>query len=86
VVLLDIGVQATQVTNIALIYGLDSKANSRINTVYMTSYFIGGATGAFVSLICWKMGGWEMVTWQMIAFAVLACVVVIIGKEEKVQN
>jgi hypothetical protein len=52
----------------------------------MTSYFIVGATGAFVSLICWKMGGWEMVTWQMIAFAVLACVVVIIGKEEKVQN
>jgi len=83
VVLLDIGVQATQVTNIALIYSLDSKANSRINTVYMTCYFIGGATGAFVGLICWKMGGWEMVTWQMITFAALAFLMVIIGKDKE---
>ncbi len=83
VILLDVGVQATQVTNIALIYSLDTKANSRINTVYMTCYFIGGATGAFVGLLCWKLGGWEMVTWQMIGFAVLAMIVVATGKENK---
>jgi len=82
VVLLDIGVQATQVTNIALIYTLDTKANSRINTVYMTCYFIGGAAGAFVGLLCWKIGGWEMVTLQMMVFAVLAMLVVFTIKEK----
>jgi predicted MFS family arabinose efflux permease len=86
VVLLDIGVQATQVTNIALIYSLDAKANSRINTVYMTCYFIGGATGAFVGLICWKMGGWEMVTFQMISFAVLAFLAILIGKDKEISS
>ena len=83
VLLLDVGVQATQVTNIALIYSLDTKANSRINTVYMTCYFIGGATGAFAGLICWKMGGWEAVTWQMIGFSVLALLVVVTGKKHQ---
>ena len=81
VVLLDIGVQATQVTNIASIYSLDSTANSRINTVYMTCYFIGGATGALVGLFCWKTGGWELVTWQMMGFALLAFLVVLAGKK-----
>ncbi|HSC36918.1 MAG TPA: MFS transporter, partial [Chitinophagaceae bacterium] len=37
VLLLDIGVQATQVTNVATIYTLDATAHSRINTVYMTT-------------------------------------------------
>ncbi|MDE3234304.1 MAG: MFS transporter [Bacteroidota bacterium] len=62
VILLDVGVQATQVTNIAVIYTLDHSANSRINTVYMTSYFIGGALGAFIAIECYKMGGWSWST------------------------
>ena len=77
VLLLDVGVQATQVTNIATIYTLDSTANSRINTVYMTSYFIGGSVGTYIGIVCWKWGGWQLVTgqlilWSIIAFAVAA--------------
>jgi len=59
VLILDIGVQATQVTNVAMIYTLDEASRSRINTIYMTSYFIGGALGTFVGLLCWKHGGWS---------------------------
>ncbi len=72
VLLLDVGVQATQLINIATIYTLDEKANSRINTIYMTSYFIGGAVGTFVGVQCWKFGGWNLVTWQLILWSVLA--------------
>jgi len=72
VLLLDIGVQATQVTNIATIYTLDELANSRINTVYMTSYFIGGAIGTFAGVQCWRIGGWQFVTWQLLAWSLLA--------------
>jgi predicted MFS family arabinose efflux permease len=72
VLLLDIGVQATQVTNIATIYTLDQSANSRINTVYMTTYFVGGATGTFIGLQCWQTGGWNMVTWQLLLWALFA--------------
>jgi len=72
VLLLDVGVQATQLINIATIYTLDEKANSRINTIYMTSYFIGGAVGTFVGVQCWKFGGWNLVTWQLILWSALA--------------
>lgn len=72
VLLLDVGVQATQLINIATIYTLDEKANSRINTIYMTSYFIGGAVGTFVGVQCWKYGGWDLVTWQLILWSAIA--------------
>jgi predicted MFS family arabinose efflux permease len=74
VLLIDIGVQAVQITNIALIYSLDTQANSRINTVYMTSYFIGGAGGAYIGLLAWNYGGWNMVLGQMAVFIVIALI------------
>jgi predicted MFS family arabinose efflux permease len=79
VLLLDVGVQATQVTNIATIYSLDSTANSRINTIYMTSYFIGGALGTYIGIVCWKMGGWQMVTWQLLIWSIIAFAVAATG-------
>jgi predicted MFS family arabinose efflux permease len=72
VVLMDIGIQATQVTNIALIYTLDEKANSRINTVYMTSYFIGGAISSFIAIQLFNHGGWAWSTSFMLFLALLA--------------
>ncbi len=75
VLLLDVGVQATQVTNIAMIYMLDEQAHSRINTIYMTSYFIGGATGSLVGILCWKAGGWQLVSIQFCVWALLAFVI-----------
>ena len=72
VIILDIGVQSMQVTNVAMIYTLDQTSHSRINTVYMTSYFIGGAVGTFVGLQCWNYGGWSMVVWQMLLWSFLA--------------
>ena len=79
VLLLDIGVQAAQVTNVSRIYTLDKNSHSRINTVYMTSYFVGGSIGTFAGLLCWKHGGWVLVTWQMLLWAVLALVVLVRG-------
>ncbi|MDT3402248.1 MFS transporter [Mucilaginibacter terrae] len=80
VILLDIGVQATQVTNIAVIYTLDHLANSRINTVYMTSYFIGGALGSFIAIQLYNAGGWGWSTSFMALLAVAAIVNVVTGK------
>lgn len=82
VLILDVGVQATQVTNVALIYTLDETSHSRINTIYMTSYFIGGAIGTFVGLLSWKHGGWTLVTWQMLLWAILALVIELKYKQQ----
>lgn len=83
VLMLDVGVQATQVTNIATIYTLDETAHSRINTAYMTTYFIGGALGSFAGIQCWNAGGWQMVTWQMLLWCVLALAVVVVGYSKR---
>lgn len=72
VLLLDLGVQATQLINIAIIYTLDEKANSRINTIYMTCYFIGGALGTFIGVQCWEAGGWSLVTSQLVVMSLFA--------------
>ena len=74
---LDVGIQAVQVTNVARIYSLDEKSNSRINTIYMTCYFIGGAGGTALGLYCWQQGGWPLATWQMMAFNTLAFLILL---------
>ena len=79
VLLLDIGVQATQVSNVATIYTLDPAAHSRINTVYMTAYFLGGSIGTFAGVQCFHMGGWPLVTWQLLAWSAGALVLALVG-------
>lgn len=74
VMLLDVGAQATQVTNIAIIYSLDHTANSRINTVYMTSYFIGGALGSFLAIEAYQFGGWPWATSLMVLLSAAAII------------
>ncbi|HEY3837986.1 MAG TPA: MFS transporter [Bryobacteraceae bacterium] len=58
VVLLDLGVQAGHVANQTRIYSIDPAARSRLNTVYMFLYFVGGALGSYFGAICWVHWGW----------------------------
>jgi len=81
VIILDIGIQGMQVTNVAMIYTLDQTAHSRINTIYMTSYFVGGALGTFVGLQCWKYGGWNLVVLQMIVWSIIALGIILKRKK-----
>jgi len=78
---LDIGVQATQITNFARIYALDENSHSRLNTIYMTTYFIGGGIGTFFGLLCWKHGGWDLSTWQMLLWSFIALAIVFFSKK-----
>jgi predicted MFS family arabinose efflux permease len=80
---LDIGVQATQITNFTRIYSLNEEAHSRLNTVYMTTYFIGGALGTFFGLLSWKIGGWNVALWQMLLWSLIALVIVVLSKRGK---
>lgn len=58
VILVDLGVQSCQVSNQARIQALNGKARNRINTVFMVSYFIGGAFGSFFSSYSYMHFGW----------------------------
>ncbi|NIG55406.1 MFS transporter [Chitinophaga sp. Cy-1792] len=80
---LDIGVQATQITNFTRIYALDEEAHSRLNTVYMTTYFIGAGTGTFFGLLSWTIGGWHGALLQMLLWSGIALMIVYLSKKEK---
>jgi predicted MFS family arabinose efflux permease len=72
VVLLDAGTQANQLTNQTVIFGLASDERSRINALYMVTYFLGGALGTAVAAQAWQRGGWPAVCVAGGAFALLA--------------
>ena len=59
VILLDVGVQAGHVANQTRIYALIPEARSRLNTVYMVTYFLGGALGSALGAYGWSRWGWD---------------------------
>ena len=61
-VLLDLAVQSHQVFSQREIYGLRADARARINTVFMTSVFLGGALATGVSGVVHDSYGWTGVT------------------------
>jgi predicted MFS family arabinose efflux permease len=58
VVLMDFAVQGGHVSNQTRIYGLDPAARSRLNTVYMFCYFVGGGIGSLCGATFWHLAGW----------------------------
>ena len=71
VIILDFGIQSALVSNQHIIYVLDPEARSRLNTIFMTGMFLGGATGSAVATVAWGYGAWSAVS---LLGAVLAAV------------
>lgn len=59
VIILDMGVQATHISNQAIIFALIPEARNRLNTIYMVSYFLGGSVGTFFATQLWKSYQWN---------------------------
>jgi predicted MFS family arabinose efflux permease len=58
---LDFGLNLAHIANQTRIYRIDPAARGRINTVYMSTLFIGGAIGSTVGTQSWALGGWGAV-------------------------
>ena len=57
--LMNLGLAAVHTSNQNVIFRLRPDAKSRINSIYMTSYFIGGALGSALGIYAWHHGGWS---------------------------
>lgn len=58
--LINLGLASVHTSNQNVIFHLRPDAKSRLNAVYMTSYFIGGACGSALGIYAWHHGGWSM--------------------------
>jgi predicted MFS family arabinose efflux permease len=74
IVLMDLGVHGTQITNQSEIYRLNPSARSRLTTAYMTAYFVGGASGSLAGALVYDAFGWRGVCWAGAAFVAVALV------------
>ncbi|MFE5867420.1 hypothetical protein ACFQ6V_02070 [Streptomyces roseifaciens] len=54
VIVLDAAVQGVHISNQNLVYSLRPEARNRLNSAYMTSYFIGGAMGSALTSAVWS--------------------------------
>ncbi len=71
-VALDLGVQANLVVGQRAIFGLGAEVRSRLNAVYMATFFAGGALGSALASPAFAHGGWPLVSAIGLGFAALA--------------
>lgn len=75
VIVLDVGVQAAQISNQSRIYALKPDARSRVNTVFMVCYFIGGAIGSSAGVAAWRATSWLGMCAVGLLFSIVAAIV-----------
>lgn len=72
VILVDIGLQCQQLSNQSACIQAVPEASNRANTIFMTTYFIGGSLGTFLAGQGWQVAGWQGVCFVGISFAVIS--------------
>ncbi|WP_454493362.1 MFS transporter [Arcticibacter tournemirensis] len=86
VILLDLGLQSTHIANQTIIFALHPAARNRLNTVYMVSYFIGGATGTFVAGQAWHLWKWDGVVGVGLVVSGLTLLIHLLGSSDQVES
>lgn len=75
IILLDIGLQCQQLSNQSACMAELPEASSRVNTIFMTIYFIFGAMGTMLSGLAWNWMGWTGVSAIGLAFAITSLII-----------
>ena len=82
VIVMDVGAQASQIANQTRIFALRPDARSRINTVYMVSYFTGAAISSALSTLAWQKYGVNGTCGLSVILIILAVVRHATGKKQ----
>lgn len=83
IVIIDIGMQCVQLSNQTATIQLSTEASSRMNTIYMTTYFIGGSFGTFLAGTLWSQFGWSGTVAAGAGMVVLAIVLTLMSNALK---
>ena len=85
IILADIGAQCLQVSNQSGSLQQLPQATNRVNTIFMTTLFIGGSLGTFCSGLGWSMLGWDGVCLVGVLFALAPLLLSACEKNENVK-
>ncbi|WP_157537905.1 MFS transporter [Kitasatospora azatica] len=80
ILVLDFAAQGAHITNQTVVFAGAADSRSRVTTIYMTSYFLGGAAGSTAAGFAWTHGGWPSVCVVGIAMAAAALLVLLAGE------
>ncbi len=83
IVLIDIGMQCIQLSNQSATLRLEVSASSRMNTIYMTIYFVGGSLGTFLAGTMWTLFGWTGTVLSGLALMLLSLCVNLLSPNKK---
>lgn len=85
VIVLDFGVQSALVSNQHIVLTLGHETRSRINTLFMTSMFLGGAAGSGLASLGWSYAAWPAVSGIGATLALVGIVLFARGARRKVK-
>lgn len=71
-IVLDFGVSANMTLGQRAIFALGAEFRSRLNGLYMATFFVGGAIGSAVGGWAYARGGWTLASWIGFALPVAA--------------
>ncbi|WP_294589615.1 MFS transporter [uncultured Phocaeicola sp.] len=80
IIIIDIGMQCVQISNQTCALSLAPQASNRVNTIFMTTYFVGGAVGTFLAGAFWHAFQWEGVVEVGISLAVVSLILTLFTK------
>ncbi|WP_066220820.1 MFS transporter [Formosa haliotis] len=83
VVLVDLGMQALHITNQSIIFSKNPEGRNRVNTIYMVSFFIGGAVGTTLGALAWQHYQWTGVSILGLVLSVLILLVLLLSKNRE---
>lgn len=73
-ILLDFGVSTNLTLGQRAIFSLGAEFRSRLNGLYMATFFVGGAVGSAAGGWAYAQGGWTLASWIGFVFPVVALV------------
>jgi predicted MFS family arabinose efflux permease len=82
-VLLDLGVSGNVVLGQRAIYALGEAERSRLNAIYMATFFVGGAVGSAAGAWAYVSGGWLVASLLGGAMPLLALIVLLVFDPDK---
>jgi len=84
IILVDLGLQSSHIMNQTDYFSIPTDATSRLNTVYMVCYFIGGSLGTYLAALAWQYNGWAGVCIVGTTFSALAFIAhVLLGRAKR---